>query len=76
MAVLNVFFYLDERRIVLLLCALMVVLNIVFTGISLALGAAFYGYGFCLAMLATLCTALFLLTRELDRLEYKTFMLQ
>jgi len=54
----------------------MVVLNIVFTGISLALGAAFYGYGFCLAMLATLCTGLFLLTRELDRLEYKTFMLQ
>ncbi|MEX8191833.1 exopolysaccharide Pel transporter PelG [Comamonas guangdongensis] len=76
MAVLNVFFYLDERRIVLLLCALMVVLNIVFTGVSLALGAAFYGYGFCLAMLATLCTGLFLLTRELDRLEYKTFMLQ
>ena len=76
MAVLNVFFYLDERRTVLLLCVLMVGLNIIFTGISLALGAAFYGYGFCLAMLATLCMGLFLLTRELDRLEYKTFMLQ
>ncbi len=76
MAVLNVFFYLDERRIVLLLCVLLVVLNIVFTGISLALGAAFFGYGFCLSMLATLCVGLHLLSRELNRLEYKTFMLQ
>lgn len=76
MAVLNVFFYLDERRIVLVLCVLLVVLNVVFTGISLALGAAFFGYGFCLAMLVTLCVGLYLLSRELDRLEYKTFMLQ
>lgn len=76
MAVLNVFFYLDERRTVLMLCVLMVLLNIVFTGISLALGAAFYGYGFCLAMLATLCVGLSMLSRDLNRLEYKTFMLQ
>ena len=76
MAVLNVFFYLDERRIVFMLCLLLVVLNIAFTGISLALGAAFYGYGFCLAMLVTLCVGLFMLSRELNRLEYKTFMLQ
>lgn len=76
MAVLNVFFYLDQRRIVVLLCAELVLLNVVFTGISLALGAAFYGYGFALAMLVTLCTGLQLLSRELGRLEYKTFMLQ
>ena len=76
MAVLNVFFYLDERRTVLMLCVLMVALNIVFTGVSLALGAAFYGYGFCLAMLATLCVGLSMLSRDLNRLEYKTFMLQ
>ncbi|WP_120966358.1 exopolysaccharide Pel transporter PelG [Comamonas sp. lk] len=76
MAVLNIFFYLNERRIVLMLCTLMLVLNITFTALSLALGAAFYGYGFCIAMLVTLCVGLVCLTRSMDRLEYKTFMLQ
>lgn len=76
MAVLNVFFYLDQRRIVLWLCLQLVVLNVLLTGVSLYLGAAFYGYGFALAMLLTMCTGLHLLNRELARLEYRTFMLQ
>lgn len=76
MAVLNIFFYLNERRIILMLCTLMLVLNIAFTAVSLALGAAFYGYGFTLAMLVTLCVGLVCLTRSMDRLEYRTFMLQ
>ena len=76
MAILNVFFYLDQRRIVLFLCIEFVVLNIVLTGISLVLGAAFYGYGFALSVLITLCTGLYLLSRQLNRLEYETFMLQ
>lgn len=76
MAVLNVFFYLDQRRTVVWLCAELVALNVIFTGISLYLGAAFYGYGFTLAMLVTLCTGLMQLSRALDQLEYKTFMLQ
>lgn len=76
MAVLNVFFYLDQRRIVLGLCLEFVVLNILLTGWTLWHGAALYGYGFALAMLLTLATGLFLLTRQLNRLEYQTFMLQ
>lgn len=76
MAVLNVFFYLDQRRIVLLLCGQMVLLNIVFTAVSQYYGAALYGYGFTLAMLISLLTGLILLTRQLNRLEYQTFMLQ
>lgn len=76
MAVLNVFFYLDQRRIVLLLCGQMVLLNIVLTAISQYYGAALYGYGFTLAMLISLLTGLILLTRQLNRLEYQTFMLQ
>lgn len=39
-------------------------------------GAAFYGYGFAGSMLVTLCTGMVLLTRQLNRLEYETFMLQ
>ena len=76
MAILNVFFYLDQRRIVLVLCVEMVLLNIVFTALTLHLGAAFYGYGFAGSMLVTLCTGMVLLTRQLNRLEYETFMLQ
>ncbi|MDD2609150.1 MAG: exopolysaccharide Pel transporter PelG [Giesbergeria sp.] len=76
MAVLNVFFYLDQRRIVLLLCGQMVLLNIVLTALSQYYGAALYGYGFTVAMLITLLTGLILLTRQLNRLEYQTFMLQ
>ena len=76
MAILNVFFYLDQRRIVLMLCLQFVLLNVVLTGLTLWAGAALYGYGFAVATLVTLCTGLLLLSRELGRLEYKTFMLQ
>ncbi len=76
MAVLNVFFYLDQRRIVLLLCAEFVLLNVVFTALTLFWGAALYGYGFTLAVLVTLITGLMQLSRRLNRLEYETFMLQ
>ena len=75
-AILNVFFYLDQRRTVLLLCIEFVVLNVVLTGLTLAFGAALYGYGFALATLITLSTGLALLTRSLNQLEYRTFMLQ
>ncbi|MCS4510132.1 exopolysaccharide Pel transporter PelG [Xylophilus ampelinus] len=76
MAILNVFFYLDQRRIVLVLCLQFVLLNIVFTGFTLHAGAALYGYGFALSTLLTLCTGMYLLSRQLNRLEYETFMLQ
>ena len=76
MAILIVFFHLDQRRTVLLLCIEFVVLNVVLTGLTLAFGAALYGYGFALATLITLSTGLALLTRSLNQLEYRTFMLQ
>ena len=76
MALLNVFFYLDQRRTVLWLCLQFVLLNVMLTGLTLAYGAALYGYGFALATLITLCTGLAFLTRRLNQLEYRTFMLQ
>jgi len=76
LSVLNVFFYLDQRRIILFLCAEFLVLNVVLTAFSLHADAAFYGYGFTTAVLITLATALALLDRKLGRLEYETFMLQ
>ncbi len=76
LSVLNVFFYLDQRRIILFLCAEFLALNVALTAFTLWKGAAYYGYGFTLAVLITLCTALALLDRKLNRLEYETFMLQ
>ncbi len=76
LSVLNVFFYLDQQRIILILCLEFFILNVALTALTLWQGAAFYGYGFALSVLITLATALALLDRKLDRLEYETFMLQ
>ena len=76
MAILNVFFYLDQRRIVLMLCIEFVLLNVLLTSFTLWFGAALYGYGFTLSVLITLCSGLVMLSRQLSRLEYETFMLQ
>lgn len=76
LGVLNVFFYLDKRRIVLGLCTAFVVLNVAFTAISLQLGPTFYGFGFALAVFVVVLAGCVLLSRKLELLEYETFMLQ
>lgn len=76
LALINVFFYLDLRRWILLLCIEFLSLNVILTGITLWLGAPFYGFGFVIAVLITLATGLVFLDRKLGRLEYETFMLQ
>ncbi|WP_354686284.1 exopolysaccharide Pel transporter PelG [Cupriavidus necator] len=76
LGVLNIYFYLDRRREVLLLTATFVVLNLVLTAATLRLGPAWYGYGFAVSLLVVVALALYLLDRKLDRLEYETYMLQ
>jgi uncharacterized membrane protein len=76
MAILNVFFYLDQRRIAFGLSLLFLVANAVFTMITQALGPSFYGYGFASAMLLSCLVGLWLLSNKLDSLEYETFMMQ
>ena len=76
LAVMNVFFYLDKRREVLITVVVLSVLNTLLSMLSLQLGVAFYGYGFALAMLITVVFALRMLEHKLARLEYETFMLQ
>ena len=76
LGILNVFFYLDKRKIVLVLCASFVVLNTGLTFLSMQLGPAFYGYGFALALLIVVLAGFVMLTRKLAVLEYETFMLQ
>lgn len=76
LGILNILFYLDQRRAVVLLTAMLPLCNAVFTGITLHLGAAWFGYGFALAMLVTVLTGIWILSRKLEVLEYETFMLQ
>lgn len=76
LAILNVFFYLDKRLIALWLCAMLTVMNTVFTEVSLMLGPDYYGYGFAFAMAAIVLAGMLVLSWKLDDLEYETFMLQ
>lgn len=76
LGILNVLFYLDQRRSVLLLTALLPLSNVILTAISLHMGAEWFGYGFTLAMLVTVLVGLWILNHKLENLEYQTFMLQ
>lgn len=76
LAIQNVLFYLDARGINVTLCVLFFVTNIVFTFLTIEMGASFYGYGYAGATLVSALAGLALLSRKFDRLEYETFMLQ
>ena len=76
LGILNVFFYLDKRVIVLLLTIFLAGSNLLVTLATLHLGAPYYGYGFACALLGTVMAGAWLLGRKLDSLEYETFMLQ
>ncbi len=76
LGILNVLFYLDQRRAVVWLTALLLASNLLFSALSIQLGAAWFGYGFALSMLVTVLTGMWVLNRRLESLEFETFMLQ
>ncbi|GAB4467979.1 MAG: exopolysaccharide Pel transporter PelG [Burkholderiaceae bacterium] len=76
LGILNIFFYLDRRRIALLLVAAFLGLNTLLTGATLALGPAWFGYGYAGALLVVCVAGLIVLDRVFEQLEYHTFMLQ
>jgi uncharacterized membrane protein len=76
LGLINILFYLDERKVVLWLMILFVVSNILFTLLSFQLGVAFFGYGIAASLIVTLITGLLILNAKLARLEFDTFMLQ
>jgi polysaccharide biosynthesis protein PelG len=73
---LNVFFYLDRRMVVLSLTATFVILNGLFTWITLMIGPNAYGYGFAVSLMVVILLTMFLLDRRFKSLEYETYMLQ
>ncbi len=76
MAILNVLFYLDARREVLIVTACFFITNLLFTVATLQLGAEAFGYGFAASVTLSAFLGLFILSRKFSRLEYETFMLQ
>jgi uncharacterized membrane protein len=76
LGIANVLYYLDERKAVLGLCVVLTLANALLTALSLAGGAAWFGYGFAGAMALAVVVGLAQLDRKFEKLEYKTFMLQ
>ena len=76
LAVLNVLFYFDYRKDALYLCLLCLISNVAFTILSQYLGPAFYGYGFALSVVLTTLVGMVVISRRLNSLVYRTFMLR
>jgi len=74
LAVLNVLFYLDRLSDAFWLTLTLLITNSVFTWITLQMGPTFYGYGFGLSMTITAFVGIFLLSSELENIEFRTFM--
>ncbi len=74
LAVLNVLFYLDRLADAFWLTLTLLISNCVFTWITLQLGPVYYGYGFGLSMTLTAFVGIFLLSSELENIEFRTFM--
>ncbi len=74
LAVLNVLFYLDRLTDAFWLTLTLFISNSLFTWITLQMGPMFYGYGFGLSMTLTAFVGIFLLSSELENIEFRTFM--
>lgn len=76
LAMLSILFYLDRRRIALMLCLTFFAANTAFSVLSLHAGPLFYGYGFGAAVILTALLGAACLASTFAQLEYETFMLQ
>ena len=74
LAILNVLFYLDKLIYALILTSILFVSNTVFTIITLHTGPEYFGYGFGLSMTLSALAGVMLLSRELENIEFRTFM--
>jgi polysaccharide biosynthesis protein PelG len=76
LAILNVLFYLDQRKVALGLSALFAGGNLILTLLTQRLGPDWYGFGFAGSALIASAAGLSILSRKLERLERDTFMQQ
>lgn len=74
-AMLDIIFYLDKIKQAVGLTFLFLVSNVIFTLMSIQMGIYYFGYGLGFSLLLTVSIAFFLLNREVENLEYETYML-
>lgn len=74
LAMLNVLFYLDRRRDAVVLTLTLFISNAGFTGLSVVIGPQWYGFGFGFSMVLSAAVGAWLLARELENIEFRTFM--
>lgn len=74
--IINILFYFDAQREVVLVTALFAACNAVFAYVSIQIGLPAFGYGYTLASFVTLVAGFFILDRRLKYLGYWTFMRQ
>ncbi len=69
-------FYIDKRIETLFLSILFLILNALFTYISIDLGPEYFGYGYTLSLLIVFIVAIFIVRKKFWSIDYETFMLQ
>ncbi len=74
MSMLAVLHYINKKYETLYLSLAFVILNIIFTLLSIYLGAEYYGYGFAIATLIVFIASILVIRDALDELDYETFM--
>jgi uncharacterized membrane protein len=76
LSILNVLFYLDQRKSALALSAIFCSGNLVLTVLTQHLGPDWYGFGFAGSALVASAAGISILSRKLERLERDTFLHQ
>jgi len=76
MSVLAILYYLDRKVVAMWLSVAFFVLNTVLTLLSIDMGPAMFGYGYTVSLLLVFTASVIFIRKELDRLNYETFMLQ
>ena len=76
MSVLAILYYLDRKLVAMWLSVAFFVLNTVLTLISIDIGPAMFGYGYTVSLLIVFTASVIFIRKEMDRLNYETFMLQ
>ncbi len=76
MSVMAILYYLDRKRVAMWLTIAFFVLNASLTWISIYLGPAMFGYGYAVSLLIVFILSILVVRRELQELDYETFMLR
>ena len=76
MSVLAILYYLDRKVVAMWLSVAFFVLNTVLTLLSIDMGPAMFGYGYTVSLLLVFTASVIIIRKEMDRLNYETFMLQ